>query len=220
MRRACMDPRARGRASLGERPGGVAEPRTAMRRPDRRSPASQVGHFTDPRRPTGCTVVLCREAARSPASTCAARAPGTRETELLRAGEHGRAGARRAARRRQRLRPRRRRRRDALARRARHRLSQVGGRRAVPIVPAAILFDLLGRRRRASAPTPAAATPPAQAATATRRREGNVGAGAGAIGRQAVRHRAGDEGRHRQRVDHGRRHHGRARWSPSTRSAT
>jgi L-aminopeptidase/D-esterase-like protein len=42
-----------------------------------------VGHFTDARRPTGCTVVLCPEGV-----TCGVDvrggAPGTRETELLR----------------------------------------------------------------------------------------------------------------------------------------
>src|SRR5215813_13853759 len=33
----------------------------------------KIGHFTDSRRPTGCTVILCEEGA----------APGTRETDLL-----------------------------------------------------------------------------------------------------------------------------------------
>lgn len=41
-----------------------------------------VGHFTDPRRPTGCTVVLTPEGATCGVDVRGA-APGTRETELL-----------------------------------------------------------------------------------------------------------------------------------------
>lgn len=42
----------------------------------------EVGHFTDPRRPTGCTVVLAREGAVAAVDVRGA-APGTRETDLL-----------------------------------------------------------------------------------------------------------------------------------------
>ena len=41
-----------------------------------------VGHFTDPRRPTGCTVVLALEGAVGGVDVRGA-APGTRETDLL-----------------------------------------------------------------------------------------------------------------------------------------
>ena len=42
----------------------------------------EVGHFTDPRRPTGCTVVIAREGAVCGVDVRGA-APGTRETDLL-----------------------------------------------------------------------------------------------------------------------------------------
>ena len=42
----------------------------------------EVGHFTDPRRPTGCTVVMAREGAIAGVDVRGA-APGTRETDLL-----------------------------------------------------------------------------------------------------------------------------------------
>ncbi|MEW6703694.1 MAG: P1 family peptidase [Pseudomonadota bacterium] len=42
----------------------------------------KVGHCTDPRRPTGCTVVLCEEGAVAGVDVRGA-APGTRETDLL-----------------------------------------------------------------------------------------------------------------------------------------
>jgi L-aminopeptidase/D-esterase-like protein len=42
----------------------------------------EVGHFTDPRRPTGCTVVIARAGAVAGVDVRGA-APGTRETELL-----------------------------------------------------------------------------------------------------------------------------------------
>ncbi len=43
----------------------------------------RVGHFTDARRPTGCTVVLCESGAVAGVDVRGA-APGTRETDLLR----------------------------------------------------------------------------------------------------------------------------------------
>src|SRR5687768_10968066 len=42
----------------------------------------KVGHFTDVRRPTGCTVVLCEEGAVASVDVRGA-SPGTRETDLL-----------------------------------------------------------------------------------------------------------------------------------------
>jgi L-aminopeptidase/D-esterase-like protein len=45
-------------------------------------PGLEVGHDTDARRPTGCTVVLCREGATAGVDVRGA-APGTRETDLL-----------------------------------------------------------------------------------------------------------------------------------------
>ena len=42
----------------------------------------KVGHFTDPRRPTGCTVLLCEQGAVAGVDVRGA-APGTRETDLL-----------------------------------------------------------------------------------------------------------------------------------------
>ncbi|MFM9880462.1 MAG: P1 family peptidase, partial [Burkholderiaceae bacterium] len=48
-------------------------------------PGIEVGHFTDPRRPTGCTVVLTRTGATCGVDVRGA-APGTRETDLLTPG--------------------------------------------------------------------------------------------------------------------------------------
>ena len=45
----------------------------------------EVGHFSDPRRPTGCTVILAREGAVGGVDVRGA-APGTRETDLLAPG--------------------------------------------------------------------------------------------------------------------------------------
>lgn len=42
----------------------------------------EVGHFTETRRPTGCTVILAREGAVAGVDVRGA-APGTRETDLL-----------------------------------------------------------------------------------------------------------------------------------------
>lgn len=47
-----------------------------------RVPGIEVGHFTDTRRPTGCTVILAREGAVGGVDVRGA-APGTRETDLL-----------------------------------------------------------------------------------------------------------------------------------------
>lgn len=45
-----------------------------------------VGHFTDPHRPTGCTVVLCGEHGAVCGVDVRGAAPGTRETDLLAPG--------------------------------------------------------------------------------------------------------------------------------------
>ncbi|MEP7300316.1 MAG: P1 family peptidase [Caldimonas sp.] len=142
-----------------------------------------VGHFTDPRRPTGCTVVIADGGAVCGVDVRGA-APGTRETELLapvNAIERVHA--------------------VLLAGGSAFGLDAAGGvmrwldergigvavgpRRAdghpvrVPIVPAAILFDLwLGDPRiRPDAEAGHAACDAASRATPA---EGNVGAGAGA----------------------------------------
>jgi L-aminopeptidase/D-esterase-like protein len=58
-------------------------PRTSARAPSIADVAGiEVGHFTDPRRPTGCTVVLARDGAVAGVDVRGA-APGTRETDLL-----------------------------------------------------------------------------------------------------------------------------------------
>src|ERR1700687_4469771 len=45
-------------------------------------PGIEVGHFTDQRRPTGCTAILFRKGAVAGVDVRGA-APGTRETDLL-----------------------------------------------------------------------------------------------------------------------------------------
>jgi len=162
----------------------------------------EVGHFTDDRRPTGCSVVIVREGAVAGVDVRGA-APGTRETDLLAPHQRGRSGPRHSAVRRQRVGAGCRRGRDALAGRTRHRLSG-GGRWRVPIVPGAVLFDLMvgdpsirpGADSGYRACELASSRAPAQ---------GNVGAGTGAsIGkifgmaramRGGIGHRIGDDRR-------------------------
>ena len=48
-------------------------------------PGIEVGHFTDARRPTGCSVVITRQGAVGGVAVRGA-APGTRETDLLEPG--------------------------------------------------------------------------------------------------------------------------------------
>ena len=140
-------------------------------------PGLRVGHFTDPRRPTGCTVVLTPQGAVAGVDVRGA-SPGTRETELLSplnaveqvhaillsggsafgldaAGgvmrwleEHG-AGV------------------------------QVGPAR-IPIVPAAILYDLF-TGDPSIRPDAAAGYAACVAASTAPPAQGNVGAGAGAV---------------------------------------
>ncbi len=137
----------------------------------------KVGHFTDTRRPTGCTVVLCEDGAVAGVDVRGA-APGTRETDLLKP--------------------------DNLVDRV-HAVLLTGGSAfgldaaggvmrwlderghglavgpvRVPIVPAAVLFDLWvgdGRIR----PDAAAGHAACEAAGVQPPAQGSVGAGAGAL---------------------------------------
>lgn len=135
-----------------------------------------VGHWTSPDRPTGCTVLLCDPPAVAGVDVRGA-APGTRETDLLHplatieqvhallltgGSAFGLAAA------------------DGVVRwlEAQGRGVQVGPAR-VPIVPAAVLFDLwLGDHR--IRPDADAGWAACEAASTTHPAQGNVGAGAGA----------------------------------------
>jgi L-aminopeptidase/D-esterase-like protein len=136
----------------------------------------KVGHFTDTRRPTGCTVVLVEAGA-----TCGVDvrggAPGTRETDLLDPvnlvqqvhavvlsggsafGLDTAGGVMRWL--------------------EERKIGFPAGPARVPIVPAAILFDL-AVGDAAIRPDAAAGYAAAQAASSAAVIEGNVGAGAGA----------------------------------------
>jgi L-aminopeptidase/D-esterase-like protein len=142
-----------------------------------------VGHFTDARRPTGCTVVLCEGGAVCGVDVRGA-APGTRETELLSPvnavekvhavllsggsafGLDAAGGVMRWL--------------DERGIGVAVGPKRADGRAAtVPIVPAAILFDLwLGDA--AVRPDAAAGYAACEAAVRETVAEGNVGAGAGA----------------------------------------
>ncbi len=137
----------------------------------------EVGHFTDPRRPTGCSVVLARGGAVGGVDVRGA-APGTRETDLLHPANLV----------------------DAV-----HAVLLAGGSAwgldaasgvmrwleeqgiglpvhygLVPIVPAAVLFDLpVGDAR--IRPDAAAGYQACLAASSQTPAQGNVGAGAGAL---------------------------------------
>jgi len=136
----------------------------------------KVGHFTDSRRPTGCTVLLFEKGATAGVDVRGS-APGTRETDLLNpvnsvqqvqaivlAG--GSAFGLDAA--------------SGVVRYLdEHHLGYRVGDIVVPIVPAAILYDLqIGDAR--IRPTAESGYKACQAATSQRVVEGNVGAGAGA----------------------------------------
>lgn len=137
----------------------------------------EVGHFTDPRRPTGCSVVLARGGAVGGVDVRGA-APGTRETDLLAPANlvervhavmlaGGSAFGLAAA--------------DGAMRWLEERGLGLDVRYAtVPLVPAAVLFDLpLGDAR--IRPDAAAGYAACQAATRHAPAQGNVGAGAGAM---------------------------------------
>ena len=137
----------------------------------------EVGHFTDTRRPTGCTVIIAREGAVAGVDVRGA-APGTRETDLLHPSN--------------------------LVERV-HAITLSGGSAwgldaasgvmqwleeqgiglpvgfgLVPIVPAAVLFDLpVGDHR--IRPGASAGYAACQAASKEVPAQGNVGAGAGAL---------------------------------------
>lgn len=137
----------------------------------------EVGHFSDTRRPTGCTVIIAREGAVAGVDVRGA-APGTRETDLLAPGNFvqqvhavmlagGSAWGLAAA--------------DGAMRWLEE--QQVGldvrfG--TLPIVPAAVLFDLpVGDAR--IRPDAAAGYAACEAASTDAPAEGNVGAGSGAL---------------------------------------
>jgi len=143
-----------------------------------------VGHFTDTRRPTGCTVVLCGAEGAVCGVDVRGAAPGTRETELLAPintvervhalllsggsafGLDAAGGVMRWL--------------DERGIGIPVGPKRADGRQAtVPIVPAAILFDLwVGDA--AIRPDAAAGYAACDAATMEKPAEGNVGAGAGA----------------------------------------
>jgi L-aminopeptidase/D-esterase-like protein len=135
-----------------------------------------VGHFTEPRRPTGCTVLLLGKGATAGVDVRGS-APGTRETDLLNptntvqqvhaillAG--GSAFGLDAA--------------SGVVRYLEeHGVGYSLGNSIVPIVPAAILYDLqIGDQK--IRPTAESGYKACQAASTARVVEGNVGAGAGA----------------------------------------
>jgi L-aminopeptidase/D-esterase-like protein len=137
----------------------------------------EVGHFSDARRPTGCTMILARDGAVGGVDVRGA-APGTRETDLLAPGNlvthvHGvmLAGGSAWG--------------LAAADGAMRWLEEQGIGLDVrfgtlPIVPAAVLFDLpVGDAR--IRPDAAAGHAACEAASSSPPAEGNVGAGSGAL---------------------------------------
>src|SRR5687768_8059815 len=137
----------------------------------------EVGHFSDTRRPTGCTVILTRDGAVAGVDVRGA-APGTRETDLLAPGNlvervhgimlaGGSAWGLAAA--------------DGAMRWLEERRIGLDIRfGTLPIVPAAVLFDLpMGDAR--IRPDAAAGYAACEAATRDAPDEGNVGAGSGAL---------------------------------------
>ncbi|MEJ1169439.1 P1 family peptidase [Variovorax sp. CCNWLW235] len=137
----------------------------------------EVGHFSDTRRPTGCTVILAREGAVAGVDVRGA-APGTRETDLLAPGNlvqqvhgimlaGGSAWGLAAA--------------EGAMRWLEERNIGMDVRfGTLPIVPAAVLFDLpMGDAR--IRPDAAAGYAACEAATRDAPEEGNVGAGSGAL---------------------------------------
>lgn len=137
----------------------------------------EVGHFSDPRRPTGCTAILAREGAVAGVDVRGA-APGTRETDLLAPGNFvqqvhavmlagGSAWGLAAA--------------DGAMRwLEEHGIGFDVRFGTLPIVPAAVLFDLpVGDAR--IRPDAAAGYAACQAASKVAPAEGNVGAGSGAL---------------------------------------
>ena len=137
----------------------------------------EVGHFTDPRRPTGCSVVIAREGAVAGVDVRGA-APGTRETDLLAPGNlveqvhaimlaGGSAWGLEAAT-------------GAVRWLEEHGVGLDVGVGRLPLVPAAVLFDLHVGDMKVR-PDAAAGYAACNAATCEPPAEGNVGAGAGAV---------------------------------------
>lgn len=139
-------------------------------------PGIQVGHWTDPEAATGCTVVLCPQGATAGVAVRGG-APGTRETDLLRpetlvqevhavlltgGSAFGLAAA------------------DGVMRWLEEHDSGFDvGVTKVPIVPAAVIFDLTIGRHDVR-PDADAGYAACEAASSDPVREGNVGAGTGA----------------------------------------
>ncbi len=139
-------------------------------------PGLDVGHFTDGRRPTGCSVVLARNGATGGVDVRGA-APGTRETDLLDPSNlvekvhavllsGGSAYGLDAAT-------------GVMRYLEEHGIGYKAGRALVPIVPAAVLFDL-GVGDPAIRPDAAAGYAACEAARADAPAQGTVGAGTGA----------------------------------------
>lgn len=137
----------------------------------------EVGHFTDPRRPTGCSVVIAREGAVAGVDVRGA-APGTRETDLLAPGNlveqvhaimlaGGSAWGLEAAT-------------GAVRWLEEQGVGLDVGVGRLPLVPAAVLFDLHVGDMKVR-PDAAAGYAACAAATCEPPAEGNVGAGAGAV---------------------------------------
>ncbi|ROR40486.1 P1 family peptidase [Diaphorobacter sp. C33] len=137
----------------------------------------EVGHFTDPRRPTGCSVVIAREGAVAGVDVRGA-APGTRETDLLAPGNlveqvhaimlaGGSAWGLEAAT-------------GAVRWLEEHGVGLDVGVGRLPLVPAAVLFDLHVGDMKVR-PDATAGYAACAAATCEPPAEGNVGAGAGAV---------------------------------------
>ncbi len=140
-------------------------------------PGIEVGHFSDTRRPTGCSAILVRDGAIGGVDVRGA-APGTRETDLLAPGNlvthvhgvmlaGGSAWGLAAA--------------DGAMRWLEERGIGLDVRFGVlPIVPAAVLFDLpMGDAR--IRPDAASGYAACEAASSRPPAEGNVGAGSGAL---------------------------------------
>lgn len=173
-------------AALGMVAAGLATPASAQPAADILArtlggaitdvPGIKVGHFTDPRRPTGCTAILTEEGAVAGVDVRGA-APGTRETDLLDPSNlvervhavilsGGSAFGLEAAT-------------GAMRWLEERGIGFPAGPARVPIVPSAILFDL-GMGDHRIRPDVAAGAAACAAASERPPEEGSVGAGAGA----------------------------------------